>query len=142
MNIFKKLFSNKLTLVVTTILLFILFISYNSFFINRITYHNIEGFASSNNQISCINNADSFVCPTGSNGKNYKLSIGTCDESYGPLSSNPNPDLLVRCVDRPNPSISTPASGAITDVATSFCTNIQHKKTQYQNIMSYYDCPS
>ena len=142
MNIFKKLFSNKLTLVVTTILLFILFISYNSFFINRITYHNIEGLEQMSNQLSCINNADPFICPIGTNGKPYTLLQGTCDESYGPLSSNPNPDLLVRCVDRPNPSISTPASGAIPDVATSFCTDIHHKNIKYQNIMSYYDCPS
>jgi hypothetical protein len=142
MNIFKKLFSNKLTLVVTTLLLFILFIFYNSFLTNHITYHNIEGLAPMSNQLSCINNADPFICPTGTNGKPYTLLPGTCAESYGPLSSNPSPDTLLRCIDRSPPQLATTSGSATSDVTQSFCTDIQHTKTKYQNIMSYYDCPS
>ena len=132
MNNLKKLLNNKLNLVVTSILLFLLFIFYNIFFTNNSKYYNIEGYT---DQINCESDTDNSL----SNCSGYtdlKLFPGTCAESYPP-----NTDKYRRCVDKPPKSIITPAIGASTEVKNTFCTKINKKHSTYRNHMSYYDCP-
>ena len=131
----RKLFNNKLNLVIITILLFLIFILYN-ILSPYPAYYNIEGFSLTN----CFPDSSNALPPSCTGYSNIPLQPGTCAETYGPLSTNNNPDLLRRCVDQPFPSSSTPATGVHKEVSSTFCTNAHKTEMSYKNYMSYYGC--
>lgn len=83
--------------------------------------------------INCTSSVNSLQCGTDSTSiQKYQPYLGTCEEAYGILSSNPDPNKMKICVNEVIPTVGTPVDNQHASVSTSTCTLLHHKYMQHQ----------
>ena len=134
----KKNFLNikKIGFIIISIIL--LSISFNSV-INYIkSLSTKEGLTSISDLVTCTP-AEPLNCGTDESRVDYTAHLGTCDETYGATSQNPNGLLLSYCVNEPIPNVNTPSGNQDSSVAVTTCSKLDHKFKEIQNVLTY-DC--
>ena len=136
-NIFRK--GNLIYLVVSIFIVGLVFIVYN-YIDNLFKMATIEGLTPTIDSIVNCAPTNELQCgTTGTQITTYEVKLGTCEETYGPSSSNYDPTLLSYCVDEPTPNPKTPVGNKTAAVSNSICTELTNRRNKIQGEMHYVD---
>ena len=135
-NIFGKNLTIKLLF--TVIFIGIVFVLYNliDYFLKSTKI--IEGISPTTDDIVTCQPTTTLSCGTDNTpASTYTPNLGTCDENYGPESSNYNPTLLSYCVDEPIPDTTTPSGNLNDSTNNDICTNLNYTRSRIMNVLTY-----
>ncbi len=137
-NIFCK--GNVINLFVSIFIIGFVFVVYN-YIDNLFKTTTIEGLTTPtiDNIVNCAPTNQLQCGTTGTTINTYQVNLGTCEETYGPSSSNYNHTLLSYCVDEPTPNPKTPAGNKTAAVSNSICTELTNRRNKIQGDLHYVD---